>query len=119
MAAGFIFLQIYLNLANTIDGSSLSALILGFHVCRLIQFLFSGILGIQMMQSNMVCLAIATIGLATIQSQSTLGVLASLVLVADAMLGAAIFVAKNEKEIKNSLTFVQRISSFKRSSKIS
>jgi hypothetical protein len=40
-------------------------------------------------------------------------ILASLILVLDAMLGTAIFVAKNEKEIKNSLSFVSKIKGFK------
>jgi hypothetical protein len=46
MASSFIFFQLYLNLVNLVDGSSLAALILVFNICRLIQFLFRGILGI-------------------------------------------------------------------------
>ena len=99
-AASFIFVQIYLNMVNSIEGAGLSALILSFHVLRLIQFLNSGILGVQMLQSNMVCVALATISLSTLPSQSAMCILSTMVLSADALLGTAIFVARNEKEIK-------------------
>jgi len=94
-------------------------MVLSFNLLRLIQFLFSGILGIQMVQSNMVCLGLATIALANIQTQSSMCIFASLVLVLDAMIGTAIFVEKNEKEIKSSLSFVSKIKGFKMSTKTS
>ena len=119
MASCFIFFQIYLNMVNLVDGSSLAALILAFNICRLIQFLFSGILGIQMLQSNMVCLALASVALVQLNQQSVFGILASLILTLDAIMGAAVFVALNEKEIKDSLSFVRKMRSFKTSSKSS
>ena len=94
-------------------------MILSFNLLRLIQFLFSGILGIQMAQSNMVCLGLATIALAKIQTQSPMCVFATLILVLDALLGTAIFVAKNEKEIKSNLSFVSKIKDFTKSTKTS
>ena len=72
-----------------------------------------------MMQSNMVCVALAAVGLASIQNQSIIAVLATLVLTADAVLGTSIFVAMHQKEITQSLSFVRKIRSFKQSSKTS
>ncbi len=68
-----------------------------------------------MVQSNMVCLGLAIIALANIQTQSPMCILASVILITDAMLGTAIFVAKNEKEIKSNLSFVSKIKGFKKS----
>jgi hypothetical protein len=118
MASSFIFFQIYISMVNMLEGNALSALILMFNALRLIQFLFSGILGIQMLQSNMICLGLALVSMTTLHEQSTLCILATMVLALDAFIGLAIFVAKNEKEIKQSMQFVQRYKSFKISSRI-
>ena len=72
-----------------------------------------------MIQSNMVCFALAFIMVTNIGSQPTLCILSTLILALDALLGAAIFVAKHEKEIKNSFTFVRKFRGFNTMSKAS
>ena len=94
-------------------------MILVFNICRLIQFLFSGIIGLQLVQSNLVCVILSAIALGNLWSQSSLCILASLVITLDALLGTAIFVTKNEKEIKSTFSFVSKITSFKTSTRIS
>jgi site-specific recombinase len=66
----------------------------------------------------MVCSALAAVSLASIETQSWLFVLATFILTLDAVLGGFIFVAKNEKEIKNSLSFVRKMRKFHKTSQI-
>ena len=62
VGASFIFAQIYLNSVACVDSKSclyLSGAILGFQVSRLAQYLSQNILGLQLIQSNMVCVTLA------------------------------------------------------------
>jgi len=54
-----IFAQIFLTLVGTIDGSLYQALFLSFYLTRLVSFMFETLKGVEMYQSNMVCLIFA------------------------------------------------------------
>merc|ERR1711924_115060 len=83
----------------------LCVLFLAFYLLRLIQFLLKTSLALNMAQSNFVCLGLAVIGTLGLFSQnlSLPAKLSCLVLIADACLGAAIFVSHNQEGIYQEL----------------
>jgi len=115
-ATAFIFAQIYLSLVGTIAGSSFCAVILGFQLVRLLQFLFKTLLGLQMAQSNMACVCLAVIG-ATSAGSSITVMLSVGLLCLDALLGSVIFYAVHHRAIHQQLALVHRVTTFTRLTK--
>lgn len=74
------------------------------------QFLFKTVLGAQMFQSNMTCVALAIIGVSTLGS-GYFAALSTIVLIADALLGSAIFTAVYRREIEQQVRLARSLSS--------
>lgn len=98
-SASFIFVQLFLNLVGSVNNEGFCSLFLAFYMTRLMQFLFKTVLGAQMFQSNMTCVALAIIGLSTF-GNGFFASISSIILVADALLGTAIFTAVYRMEIE-------------------
>lgn len=75
---------------------------------RLIQFFGKVNLGVQMLQSNVACVALAAVGLSYTNGQIVAIMSASLIL-ADAVLGTAIFYSQNKEEISKQFAFVKKL----------
>lgn len=90
-----IFAQIFLAIVGACQFDKISILIGAFYLMRLIQFIFNSGLGIQMAQSNMVCVLLALYGLVNFAS-GTFSTISTIVLLIDAYIGAFIFVTENE-----------------------
>lgn len=58
-----IILQVYLNIVGAHNKEKLCALFLAFYVVRLVQFMLSSNMALNMMQSNFICICLATIGI--------------------------------------------------------
>lgn len=80
-------------------------LFLGFYIVRLIQFLLTTSLAVNMAQSNLICICLAALGVFTFFSQemSLLTQLSCLLLIIDGAMGAAIFVSHNQEDIYKEL----------------
>ena len=109
-SATFIFVQLFLSLVGTVNSEGLSYVFLAFYVTRLMQFLFKTVLGAQMFQSNMSCVALAIIGLSTQVGQGPFVTAASIVMTADALLGSAIFTAVYRAEIAHQVRLAKSLS---------
>ena len=109
-SAAFIFAQLFLSMVGTVNGEGLSYIFLAFSLTRLMQFLFKTVLGAQMFQSNMSCVALAIIGLSTQVGQGPFVTAASMVMTADALLGAAIFTAVYRAEIIQQVRLAKSLS---------
>lgn len=112
MATAFIFLQVSLNLIGTIYGEGMCVWMLAFCMMRLIQFFGKINLAIQMLQSNVSCIALVTVSLCTGQATGAAALFATastIVMLADAILGTAIFYAHNRDEIFKQLSFVKTL----------
>lgn len=98
LGASFIFAQIYLNSVACVESVScqyLSGAILAFQVCRLAQYLSQSILGIQLIQSNMVCVTLTMLCVLNFYQMSVIQKIATMVLAVDAFIGTVTFVLKN------------------------
>lgn len=84
----------------------LSMIFLVFYLTRLVQYLMTTCLGINMIQSNFVAIFLASMGIFTMVTSPSLSLavkLSSILLTFDALLGAAIFIAINQEEIYKEL----------------
>ena len=109
-SATFIFVQLFLTLVGTVNREGLSYVFLAFYATRLMQFLFKTVLGAQMFQSNMSCVALAVIGLSTQVGQGPFVTAASIVMTADALLGSAIFTAVHRADIVHQVRLAKSLS---------
>jgi len=96
-----MFIQFFLNIMGAVYGQTICQIFLVFYASRLLVFIFDTVLALRMVQSNMTCVALAICGcvMALNGSVGFYAVAASLLLIIDAVLGAGIYVALNEKEI--------------------
>jgi hypothetical protein len=98
-----------LNIIGSIYGQSVCAFVLAFYLMRLIQFFGKVNLGAQMLQSNVACVALAGISLSYASGESMVGIISVAMIVADAVLGTAIFFAQNRDEIIKQFAFVKKL----------
>lgn len=105
IAVIFIFVQIYLNLVGTQNRERICFLFVAFYIVRLVQFFFQTSLALNMAQSNFVSLSLAVVGLFAFFSQemSLMTALSCAIMIADAVLGAAIFINHNQEDIYKEL----------------
>jgi len=75
------------------NGQYFQGIILAFYIARLAQYLTKTIKGIEMFQSNMVCVLFAVIAFNHI-SGFTIGTIQSLFLIMDAYIGTVLFIVK-------------------------
>lgn len=95
----------FLAIVGTHNKEKLCFLFLAFYIVRLVQFLLKTSLAVNMAQSNFVCICLATMGVFAFFSQelSLLTKLTCAILVLDAVLGTAIFIALNQEDIYKEL----------------
>lgn len=90
-AISIIFLQTFMTLIGTVNGYRFQALFLSFYLARMMQFFVTSIKGIQMYQSNLVCVMFALMSCGNLLSFNS-ATIQSIVMLADAYLGAFLFV---------------------------
>jgi len=100
MAATIIFVQLFLATMGTIYSESMSKVILGFYLLRIGQYLLRTVYLVDMVQSNMMCVALSLYALLNISSGGLYFKATAMVLVLDAILGSLYFVITNEQEVK-------------------
>lgn len=87
-----IFAQIFLTLVGTIDGSLYQALFLSFYLTRLVSFMFETLKGVEMYQSNMVCLIFAIMSTQVGYGENAFATAQSVLMLIDAYMGLMMFV---------------------------
>jgi len=97
-AITMIFAQIFMTLYGTVSGFSYQALFLSFYLARLVQFFFSTVKGIDMIQSNLVCVILAVISLKNLGS-TNMSSLQCLLMLGDAYIGALLFVISKNIQV--------------------
>jgi hypothetical protein len=90
MAVFLIFAQIFVTLCGAINAQGYCLLFLAFYLARLSQFFFKTVLGIQMAQSNMTCVVLATMGCFTFNA-GIYSMIATCVLLVDSYIGLMLF----------------------------
>jgi hypothetical protein len=100
-AISMIFAQLFLTMAGTVNGYSYQALFLSFYMARLLQFFFSTVKGLEMYQSNLTCMALATVAFCNMGFN--LSAIQGLLMIMDAYIGSFLFVVS--KNIKVSQYF--------------
>jgi NhaP-type Na+/H+ or K+/H+ antiporter len=103
-----MFSQMTFSLLGTIFGQSICGLVLAFYLMRLIQFFGKVNLGIQMLQSNISCIALAFVAV-SYTSGPTVGAFSAAMIIADAIIGCALFYAQNKEEVINQFAFVKKL----------
>lgn len=98
-APALIFTQIFLAMAGTMDGQKYAGLFLSFYLARLVQYLFASIKGIEMYQSNMVCLVLAVFACTNTLGQDFMSTACAILMVLDAYIGTVLFVIKRNIHI--------------------
>ena len=106
-ATSFIFSQMFLNIVGSVQGDTMSMVIGGFYGLRLMQYIFNTGLGIQIAQSNTAASALALYGLGNFGS-GTFSSISTILLLADAYIGAYIFVTEREESISQYLPWVSK-----------
>lgn len=104
----FIFAQIFFTLAAATNGQYFQGIILAFYIARLVQYLMNTMKGVEMFQSNMVCVLLAVISFNHI-SEFNIGALQSLFLILDAYIGTVLFIVKKNIHVSlfDSMNFGQ------------
>ena len=97
-AITMIFAQIFMTMTGTVNGYSLQALFLSFYMARLLQFFFTTVKGLQMYQSNMVCVIFAVMSCSNIFSFN-LASLQCIMMIADAYIGTFAFVVSKNIQV--------------------
>ena len=98
-APSLIFAQIFLTMAGAMDGQKFAGLFLSFYLARLVQYLFASIKGIEMYQSNMICIILATIACKNTLGLSLMSTACAILMVLDAYIGTVLFVIKRNIHI--------------------
>lgn len=98
-ATVLIFIQIFLTMAGTMDGQKYAGLFLSFYLARLVQFLFASIKGIEMYQSNMICVILAAIACKNTMGLDIMSTACALFMMLDAYIGTVLFVIKRNIHI--------------------
>jgi hypothetical protein len=93
-AGAVIFTQIFFTIAEAINGQYLQGIILAFYLARLAQYLTKTMKGIDMFQSNMICILLAVVSFNYCFGQSTFGTIQSSILIMDAYIGTLLFIVK-------------------------
>ena len=89
-----IFAQIFLTMAGTMDGQIYAGLFLSFYLARLAQFLFQPIKGLEMYQSNMVCVLLTAMAAKNTLGQGYMASASAILMMVDAYIGTVLFVIK-------------------------
>lgn len=97
-AITMIFAQIFMTMTGTVNGYSLQALFLSFYMARLLQFFFTTVKGLQMYQSNMVCVIFAAMSCTNMFSFN-LASLQCIMMLADAYIGTFAFVVSKNIQV--------------------
>lgn len=115
VAICMIIAQVYLTLVGAHNGEQLCAVFLVFYIVRLVKFLLKTSIAVNIAQSNFVCLGLATIGIFSFfsGSMSMMTALSCAIMVADAILGAAMFVTLNQEDIYKELGLYQEFKKVK------
>jgi len=93
-APTIIFVQIFLTMAGAMDGQIYAGLFLSFYMARLVQYLFASIKGVEMYQSNMICVVLAAIACKNTLGLNAISTACAIFMVLDAYIGAVMFVIK-------------------------
>lgn len=109
VACVFIFSQMAMSMIGSVYGEYICGLVLAFYAMRLIQFFGKVNLAIQMLQSNVACVALAFVGLNYTSGQSSIAIMSAALIIADAILGTAIFYTQNSDEIIKQFAFVKKL----------
>lgn len=99
VAPALIFTQIYLTIAGAIEGQKFAGLFLSFYFARLVQYLFASIKGIDMYQSNMICVILAAFACKNTLGLNTVSSACAILMVLDAYIGTVLFVIKRNIHI--------------------
>lgn len=107
--------QVYLSLVGAHTGNGLCLLFLAFYAVRLVQFLLKTSIAVNMAQSNFVCLSLAIIAVFSLFKGgiSMMTTLSCVIIVLDAILGAAMFVSQNEEDIYKEMGLYQQFKKIK------
>merc|ERR1711937_822700 len=89
-----MFVQIFLTMAGTMDGQIYAGLFLSFYLARLVQYLSPSIKGIEMYQSNMICVVLATMACFNTLGLDKMSTACAILMVLDAYIGSVMFVLK-------------------------
>lgn len=105
IAVSLIFFQFFLSIVGAQNKEAVSLMFLIFYIVRLVQFLgLKTGLAMNMLQSNLVCMCLAVLGLFTLIGTSSIFTkLSCAILIFDALLGAAIFTCHNQEDIYKEL----------------
>ena len=93
-APTIIFVQIFLTMAGAMDGQIYAGLFLSFYMARLVQYLFASIKGVEMYQSNMICVVLAAIACKNTLGLDVMSTACAILMVLDAYIGAVFFAVK-------------------------
>jgi hypothetical protein len=96
-AISMIFLQLFFAMAGSVNGQIYQPLFLAFYMARLLQFFFSTVKGMQMLQSNLVGVILA--GIAVCNMGLNLTALQAIFMIVDAYIGAILFVITKNIEV--------------------
>jgi len=89
--ACFIFAELFLSITGLVANRPFQALFLTFALARLMQYVSDVFSGVRMLQSNMSGVLLALIGVTTMFGYGYFAFLQSMVMIADAYIGAAAF----------------------------
>jgi hypothetical protein len=89
-----IFVQVFLTMAGAMDGQIYAGLFLSFYMARLVQYLFASIKGVEMYQSNMICVVLAAIACKNTLGLNVMSTACAIIMVLDAYIGVVMFVIK-------------------------
>jgi hypothetical protein len=104
-----MFSQMAMSIIGSVYRQYICGLVLAFYVMRLIQFFGKVNLAIQMLQSNVACVALAFVALNYTSGESFIANLSAAFIIVDAILGTAIFYAQNSAEIMKQFAFVKKL----------
>jgi hypothetical protein len=86
-------------MAGTIEGQKFAGLFLSFYLARLAQYLFTSIKGIEMYQSNMICVILAAIACKNTLGLNVMSTVSAILMLLDAYIGTVLFVIKRNIHI--------------------
>ena len=103
LALSFIFAQIFFSLTGVVSGRSYQILFLAFTFARLGQFLNDSLSGVRAFQSNMTGVLLAVLSLTQLFGFGYLAFFQSLTMIADALIGAAVFSLDKKNHFQKAL----------------
>lgn len=115
VAVCLMFTQVYLNLLGAHNGEQLAFIFLAFYMVRLLQFFLKTSIAVNMVQSNFVCLSLAVMAIFTFFTggMGFATALSSVIIILDAILGAAMFVHHNQEDIYKEMGLYQEYKKIK------